>query len=358
VSITYTQQFIAQENHYDPWGLNLVGIEKQGNPNHRYQYNGKEKQEDFGLNWHDYQARQYDAQLGRWHQVDPAADLMRRFSPYNYCFDNPLRFTDPDGMIPDKDLREAKAKNDGTKGYTSNGDVNCCPDPTYNGDPSELSKWIAAADANPVFAKSEVYTSIGGGISRTTIIQGILDGVAATEWPIASQIAGLGSGVISLTQGDYWGAGLSVAGLFPLLGNYADGLKLASKVDNLVLKSSNELMGVEKASLELLENVSKKRTVQIAKEGSEDMRYLDYIGAEANVGGANMDHILLRPNPSKAAVLEEFLHGTQWKLGIIQKYGTGYAESHVKDFMIRHQKILGLSDADVQILKTLKNKGL
>ncbi|QDH71791.1 hypothetical protein FKV23_08710 [Lysobacter alkalisoli] len=83
--------------------------------------------------------------------------------------------------------------------------------------------------------------------------------------------------------------------------------------------------------------------------------------AEANVGGKSFTHILLRENPSKAAVLEEFLHGTQARIGVVDRLGTsgfGSAETHVKDFMIRHQSMLGLSSEDVVILKQLRDAGL
>ncbi|HBD5529770.1 TPA: hypothetical protein KKM05_004582, partial [Escherichia coli] len=55
---------------------------------------------------------------------------------------------------------------------------------------------------------------------------------------------------------------------------------------------------------------------------------LEHFGAEASVLDMT---IIVRSNPSKAAILEEFLHGTQEKLGIAEKlgrYGLGSAETH------------------------------
>ncbi|WP_041251929.1 RHS repeat-associated core domain-containing protein [Flavobacterium indicum] len=64
---------------------------------YKYKYNGKELQDEMGLNMYDYGARNYDPSIGRWMNMDELSEKYTSFSSYNYCVNNPARVIDPDG---------------------------------------------------------------------------------------------------------------------------------------------------------------------------------------------------------------------------------------------------------------------
>jgi RHS repeat-associated protein len=85
---------IAQETHYDPWGLELTGIGFQygGIKANKYLYNGIELIEDNGLNIYSALYRNYDPVIGRWWQNDPKTS--ERESPYVGMGNNPILYSD------------------------------------------------------------------------------------------------------------------------------------------------------------------------------------------------------------------------------------------------------------------------
>ena len=89
---------IVEENNYYPFGLEHKGYNNVVNgTEHPYKYNGKEHNEELGLNWYDYGARNYMPDLGRWTTVDPLAEKFYDNSPYHMAANNPIVFMDYNG---------------------------------------------------------------------------------------------------------------------------------------------------------------------------------------------------------------------------------------------------------------------
>lgn len=111
---------IMEENHNYPFGMKHekynsdqyeyvpteegsqypVGISPLGPTNrksYQYKYNSKEWQDELGLNFYDYGARNYDPALGRWMNMDVLSEKYPNVSSYVYVSNMPTIAIDPDG---------------------------------------------------------------------------------------------------------------------------------------------------------------------------------------------------------------------------------------------------------------------
>ena len=88
-----------------------------GGAENKFTYNGKELEDEFGLDWYHYGARFYDPVVGRWWAIDPVDEFN---SPYSYVGSNPVMFIDPDGMKsynPIYSSRDGRLLGSDSKGY-------------------------------------------------------------------------------------------------------------------------------------------------------------------------------------------------------------------------------------------------
>ncbi|QQV02988.1 MULTISPECIES: RHS repeat domain-containing protein [Chryseobacterium] len=108
---------IVQQNDYYAFGLKHSGG-LSGNGSYKYEYNGKELQEELGM--YDYGARFYMPDLGRWGVIDPLAEVTPHLSPYHYANNNPIMFNDPTGMLSQSFIDQVWNSPSGTV-WTNNG---------------------------------------------------------------------------------------------------------------------------------------------------------------------------------------------------------------------------------------------
>ncbi|HMN16513.1 MAG TPA: RHS repeat-associated core domain-containing protein [Ignavibacteriaceae bacterium] len=90
---------MVSSDDYYPFGMILNGRSTNAAyTNAKYKFTGKELDTETGYDY--FGSRYYDSRIGRWLSSDPLTDLSSSISPYAYCFNNPLNYTDPDGKWP------------------------------------------------------------------------------------------------------------------------------------------------------------------------------------------------------------------------------------------------------------------
>jgi RHS repeat-associated protein len=114
--ITGVDGKVCSNINYFPTGEVFVE-QNRNSPNLPYKFNGKELDAETG--YYYYGARYYNPKVSLWLNVDPLAE--KTGAPYNYCYNNPVKLVDPDGMEPQGWIKQII---NGIKCYTYDKNIN------------------------------------------------------------------------------------------------------------------------------------------------------------------------------------------------------------------------------------------
>lgn len=95
---------IREEKNYYPFGAKMARHDNEiFGRQHNYGFGGKEEQNELGLKWLDFHARNYNPDIGRWMNIDNLSDHPNQIdkSPYAYAWNDPIYYNDPDGNCPE-----------------------------------------------------------------------------------------------------------------------------------------------------------------------------------------------------------------------------------------------------------------
>ncbi len=120
------------------------------------------------------------------------------------------------------------------------------------------------------------------------LIHTTMDGLAATEIPLISQGAGIGSALIDVGHRDWVGAGMSIAGLLPFAGDAADAAKIARRVGKAT-HVAEEVVESAKVSEGIYEFVATTGKTYVGQSGNIAKRLEQHIASGLLERGAAVE---------------------------------------------------------------------
>ena len=90
-------EVLASYNYY-PFGMQHPGRTYEGSAEYRFGFNGKEKDNSFGVTNYDYGFRIYNPQIAKFLSVDPLTKEYPWYTPYQFAGNKPVWAVDLDGL--------------------------------------------------------------------------------------------------------------------------------------------------------------------------------------------------------------------------------------------------------------------